>query len=168
VLNNKKGENMRLFDIANDYIGLLDCELSAEEIADTLEGIEGAFEDKIDNICYVIAEHNALAEAAKVEIERLKKRKEQAEATVERLRDYVSLCMDKMEKKSVKTALHSVTLVAGRDVVNVEDEALIYPVFFNERITRSLDKKQLLEALKSGQAVEGASIGTSKPSLRIK
>lgn len=44
----------KLYEIANEYAKLMDSDLEPEMIADTIEGMEGEFTDKIEQLLSVI------------------------------------------------------------------------------------------------------------------
>ena len=79
---------MKLYEIANDYLALLQAidegEIPEEAIADTLEAIEGEIEFKADNLACVLKTLNAEVSAIKAEERHLQsvesKRKRQASA----------------------------------------------------------------------------------------
>ena len=54
---------MNIFDLSADYLQILgmmdDPELDEQMLKDTMEGIEGALEDKFDNYVYVAKETQA-------------------------------------------------------------------------------------------------------------
>ncbi|ABV04671.1 conserved hypothetical protein [Escherichia coli HS] len=44
----------KLYEIANEYAKLMDSDLEPEMIADTIEGMEGEFTDKIEQLLAII------------------------------------------------------------------------------------------------------------------
>ena len=48
----------KLYEIANEYAKLMDSDLEPEMIADTIEGMEGEFTDKIEQLLSVIQKMN--------------------------------------------------------------------------------------------------------------
>ena len=62
---------MKLYEIKNTYLDFLarmeSGEIPEEAVQDTLEGLEGVFEEKADNIACLIKTLNAEASAIKTE-----------------------------------------------------------------------------------------------------
>jgi seryl-tRNA synthetase len=163
-----------LYEIADNYKELLNMDLDEETLADTLESIQGEFNDKADNICHVVANIKSDVEAIEAEMSRLKARKDGFELRLSGLKDYLRLQMESIECKKIETSKFTINCVVGRQVVNVTDESKIPDAFFDVKRVVSLDKKMLLENLKAQIAdstlvtIEGAEIAISKSSLRIK
>ena len=85
---------MKLFEIANDYQSLIELIESGvyteSELADTLEGVKGMFEEKADNTACVIKNITAEIFALRAEERKLAERRRIKENQVERLREYLS------------------------------------------------------------------------------
>ena len=60
-----------LYQITNEYRELENMDLDPETLADTLESLEGEFDDKADKICHVLKNLDAQAKACFDESERL-------------------------------------------------------------------------------------------------
>ncbi|EMQ3385133.1 siphovirus Gp157 family protein, partial [Escherichia coli O3:H7] len=52
----------KLYEIANEYAKLMDSDLEPEMIADTIEGMEGEFTDKIEQLLAIIKNESGYAE----------------------------------------------------------------------------------------------------------
>jgi chaperonin cofactor prefoldin len=154
-----------LYEIKENYRGLMDMELDAETMADTLEAIEGEFEVKAESICYVLANIDSDIDALDNEVKRLQARKKVLNNRKESLKDYLRENMTAIDKSKIETSLFTISRVKGRASALISDEALIPKQF--QRITVSIDKTALLAELKN-QPVEGAELTTSKELLRIK
>lgn len=57
----------KLYEIANEFAKLMDSDLEPETIADTIEGMEGEFTDKIEQLLSVIKNESGYAERLKEE-----------------------------------------------------------------------------------------------------
>lgn len=158
---------MKLYEIADNYKALLDLDIDEQTLADTLESITGEFEDKADAICHVIANLDADIEALDAEAKRLQARKSTFSNRKDSLKGYLRSHMELIDKKKIETTKFTINCVAGRDMAVILDEDKIPKDYFNEKVTVSLDKKALLTALSAGD-VEGAEMGKTKSSLRIK
>lgn len=155
-----------LYEIAENYQALLSMDLDAETLADTLESIEGEFEDKADNICHLIAEVGGKVDIIDAEIKRLSARKKTLSNRKDNLRDYLLTQMEIIDKKKIETPKFTITRVLGREVCFIENESSIPQMF--QKTTISIDKTLLLQHLKDGESIAGASIGIGSSSLRIK
>ena len=157
-----------LYEITNDYRELLNMDLDAETLADTLESIDAEFDDKADNICHVIANIDSDCDALDGEIKRLQDRKKSAANRKDGLKTYLRESMERLEKKKIATTKFTINCVAGRDMATVLNENDLPRGFF-EPLPQvfKLDKASLLESLKAGP-VTGAELGKTKSSLRIK
>lgn len=72
-----------------------------------------------------------------------------------------------MDLKKVQGNLFTVTIQKNPQSVNILNEDLIPEKFKITKTTTSIDRRELLAALKEGQAVEGAEIKQTE-SLRIR
>lgn len=158
----------KLYELTSDYRGLLTLDLDEQTMADTLEAIDGAIEDKAENICKVLVEMQGNMSAVELEITRLVEKVKLENKRHDHLKAYLLNSMEATDKKKIETPLFTVTSVAGRDKVNVLEEGSIPMDYFNEvPASWKLDKKDLLDALKKGD-VDGAELIKGKSSLRIK
>ena len=158
---------MKLYEIADNYKALLDLDIDGQTLADTLESITGEFEDKADAICHILINLRAQSDMLAKESNRLDARADVIVYREEKLREYLKVNMEKFGKKKIESAKFTINCVAGRDMAVILDEDKIPKDYFNEKVTVSLDKKALLTALSAGD-VEGAEMGKTKSSLRIK
>jgi len=163
---------MKLYEIANEYRELLamveDGELSADDIADTLEAMDASFEDKARNCLMVMKELEAAASGAKAEADRLSALASSRKAQAEKLKEYVSENMQSTNKDKMDLGIFALTLKKATKVVDVKDESSIPKTYFVEvPATEKLDKASLLAALKVGP-VDGAELKDGKRALIIK
>jgi len=157
-----------LYKIAGDYKELQNMDLDAETLADTLESIEGEFDDKADSICHVLANLEANAKASFDESERLGDRGVSIKIRIDGLKEYLRENMEKLGKKKIESAKFTINCVAGRDKVGDIDYSKLPARFmYTPEVDEKLDKKMLLAELKMGD-IEGAELVKSKSSLRIK
>ena len=79
-----------LYDITGRALALLqmadDEDIEDEVFKDTLDGIEGEFDDKIETYCKVIKNIEADAKAVAEELKRLQTKKKHLENTVDRMK----------------------------------------------------------------------------------
>jgi hypothetical protein len=134
---------------------LYDEEIDEQTILDTLESIEGEFEDKADNYAKLYKSMKADVEAIKKEEERLSARRISLENRTKHLKDTLEANMKQIGKTKFKTTLFSFNIQKNGgiqplklDVTNVNDlpaEYLIQqdPLPDNEKIRELLACQQV-------------------------
>lgn len=163
---------MKLYELAQmmDMVingGLVFDEETGEVLFDSsnLDELEAALDAKIEACCIVVKETEAEAEAIKAEEKRLKARRERKEKEAARLREYVQRCMEQSGARKIDTPRVCVTSRSSK-YVNVYDEAKVPRMFMAEKITESVDKKAVREAIKDGIEVPGCEL-SERISLKI-
>lgn len=167
---------MKLFEIKDTYLAFQNAidqgEIPVEAIADTLESIEGEFEEKADNIACIIKDMSAEAQAIKAEESNLYERRKAKERQVEGLREYLSKTMMEMGKSKVETPRNVISFRRSTGL-EIEDEAR-----FTQYLSRygdeylnyeepTINKKAVTEAVKAGVEFAGASLVT-RQNLQIR
>lgn len=157
-----------LYEIANDYAKLMDEDFDPEFIADTLAGIEGMLEDKVENCLAVIKNELAYAESLKAESKKLSERAKSSELRAERIKEYIAASLETAGKKSLKAGVHQVTVRAASKSVEILDSGALPAEFVEYETNTKPDKLAIKKQLEAGIEVPGAQIKTGKPSLLIK
>ncbi len=161
-----------LRDMTGQYTELLaiasDAELPENALADTLEGLKGEIKLKAENIAHVLLNSDTDVAALDAEIQRLTNRKKAIENGKERLRDYLRFNMEATRTTKIDCPLFSISLGKARDKVSIDNEDVLDESYFNVKITRSPDKRVLLDHLKKGIEIEGVSLIKSQSPLRIR
>lgn len=158
----------KLYEIANQYAELENSGLDPEFIADTLDGIQGEFEDKVENVLKLIKNEQAYADALKDEARSFSERAKVSENKIESLKDYLVSSIEVAGLKSVRAGMMSVSLRSPSKSVEVTDVKKI-PVDYVEFDTViKPDKLAIKKLLEAGQEVPGCELKTGKPSLLIK
>jgi hypothetical protein len=100
-----------LFDLTADYLQILDMmddpELDQQTLADTMEGIEGALEDKFDRYVYVAKQEQGDIDVLNETIKQLQARKKSKEENLKKLKKVMTDVMNGTGKIKFKTAQHS-------------------------------------------------------------
>jgi len=161
-LRDMTGQYKELMTIASDP------ELPPEALADTLEGLEGEIKIKAENIVHVLLNSDGLVEARKTEIARLQDSVKALQNGKERLKDYLRFNMEATGITKIDCPLFTISLGKGRDIVSIDNEAMLDDFYLNTKTTVTPDKRIILRDLKEGKEIEGASLTTSQSSLRIK
>ena len=157
----------KLYELTTQYKGLAELDdLPEDALHDTLEALEGDLQVKAENLLAVVTNMGADVAAIDAEIKRLQARKKAITNRQESLREYLRYNMDEAGISKITCPLFTITLAAGRPVVDVQDESLIPDGY--ARVERKLDKTAILRALKAGKDVPGAKLGKLQPALRIK
>ena len=170
---------MKLYEIGEKYLALQrmleDGEYDEDAINNTLEAIETAAEDKIDNIACLIKSMESEANAIQAEIKKLEARAKAKSNSAERLKNYAKGQMALLGLEKVETARNVVRLGAARDRVAIDDlDALINYAESsgeNDLITYSApepSKKLIAKKLKNGETIPGAKLEKGEPTLTIR
>ena len=165
---------MKLYEIANDYIALMQAiendELPEECIADTLEAIKGEIEIKADNIACLLKNTEAEIKAFKEEENRLAERREAKEKALKRLKIYLSDMLIRTNVMNVETVRNKISFRKS-EVVEVDDSFFKWAIVNRNDLLSfkepSANKTEIKKALKGGQAIEGAKLVTNQ-NIQIK
>lgn len=167
---------MRLYDIANDYLELLQAiendELPVEAVADTLEAIKGELDEKADNIGCLLKSIEADITAIKTEEQRLAERRKTKEKAYDRLKQYLSDTLQGLGIGKVETARNVITFRKS-EVAEVNESAFLEWAKANRvdlitvKVTESANKTEIKKELKAGTEIPGAVLVT-KNNLQLK
>ena len=162
-----------LYELTADFQNLLmlaeDPDTDPQAFADTLEGIEGAIEDKADNYAKVIRTLEADAAACDAEAKRLRNKKQTIENNIKRMKSALQFAMRMTGKTKFKTALFTFGIRKNPasvviDAANVRD----FPEQYIIESEPILDKKALKDALKAGEDMTGLCHLEQSESLSIR
>ena len=146
---------------------LEEMELDAVTIRDTLDGYSADFDNKVIAIASLIRNIEATATAIKEAEDQMATRRKALNNRAAWLREYVISNMKAIGKEAVDCPLFSVKVRTNRPSVIVEDNAFIPLKYRIEKNVVTPDKKALLQALESGEQLEGITLVCSN-SLSIK
>lgn len=125
-----------LYQLTNDILYLQEMmdnpEIDIQTIMDTMEGVEGEFEEKAENIAKLIRNIESDITAIKAEEKRLKSLKEKKESSIAKLKEYIKRCMALTGKRSFNTKLFSFgirknpasVVMDTEDIKNIPDKFL--------------------------------------------
>lgn len=159
---------MKLYELTADYnqVLLLAEDLEQEIFQDTLAAIEGAIEDKAENMAKMVRCIEADVNALKEEEKRLADRRKALENKVSGIKEYLQQQLEFAGIDKVKRPTLTVSIQANPPSVEIADESLI-PSDFMVPQPSKIDKKAILTALKAGLFIEGCSMKQGR-SVRIK
>jgi len=140
----------------------------AQAVSDTMEMIEGEFNDKALSLVNVMKNIGAGIPSINAEIARLTARKKTIENNQAHMTKYLQTNMEASDISKIECPLFTITLAKGRDIVSVDDEDAIPAEYMNYKTDASPMKKEILAALKSGEEINGVSLIKSSNSIRIK
>ena len=144
----------------------LDPDTAPEALADTMEAIEGEFEDKADGYAKVMKTLDADVSAIKAEIARLTERKKSIETNIDRMKRALESSMRATGKTKFKTTLFSFGIQKNVPSVSILDESKIPEQFLIPQSPK-IDKRAIMAALKDGEHYEWAEVVQTE-SLRIR
>ena len=142
-----------------------DCQIA---VRDTLEAIEGEFNQKAVAVSHVILNLDSDSDAIGAEIKRLTDRRRAIENRREEVREYLRQNMEAAGITHISCPLFSITLAKGREVVVIDNEDSIPDELVSVTTKVAPDKAAIAAAIKSGQEVPGAYLERGKSSIRIK
>ncbi|MCU6225954.1 siphovirus Gp157 family protein [Morganella morganii] len=143
-------------------------EFTPEEIADTLEGIEGALGDKLDAIMFHVRNLEGQANTLGEEAKRLADRKKSFELQAKNLKKCALICLLTAKLDKLKTTRNTFTAAKGRASIVIDDETKIPDSLVDVQTIVSPDKKAIKEALENGIEVPGAHIEIGERSLMVR
>jgi len=162
----------KLYEITDqhrDLLGMVEREeLSASDIADTVDALEGEFGSKADSLIRVVKGFDGDIDAIDSEIKRLQARKSAFKNRQQSLRDYLKFNMQKTGIKQIKCPLFTISLAAGRDQAIIDDPDQLPDELVEARVTIQPKKAEILRKLKAGEDVPGARIEKTEESVRIR
>lgn len=159
---------MQLYKLTDEMLELQDIGMNPEDIADTIEGMELEFNDKIEQTLSLIKNMEAEAVAFKAEAKRLSDIASSKLKSVDKIKEYIKGEMVRLEKVKVSTGVHSLTIRKPVKKLSIVNDSKIPPEWFDVKVVQSPKKKEMLAALKGGQEIEGVEIVMGESSLIIK
>lgn len=140
----------------------------AVALRDTMEGIEGEFQEKGKAIAMITLNIDGDLEAIQSQIDRLTERKRIITNRKESLKEYLRTNMDAAGITKITHPLFTITCGKGKPIVVIDDEKAIPDDFVNVKVTSAPDKAAIAKALKDGKQVPGAHSEIGKSSISIK
>lgn len=145
---------MTLYELNDQFRALLelaeDPETDPEVLADTMEGLEGEFEDKADGYATVIASIKGDAAMLKEEIDRLTNRKRTMENNVKRMLQALENSMRLLGMQKFKTTRFSYNIQKNPASVVLDVDPSVLPADYLIPQEPKIDKARIKEDLKAG------------------
>ena len=162
-----------LYTISKEYQELALLAESADEdlavaVRDTMEGIQGEFQEKGKALAMVTLNMDGDLEAIQSQIDRLTERKRLLVNRKESLKDYLRTNMEASGITKITHPLFTITLGKGKPIVVIDEESKIPDDFMRVKVTSAPDKAEIAKAIKEGVEVPGAHSEIGKSSISIK
>lgn len=162
-----------LYDITGRMLDLLaiadDEDIEPEVFKDTLESIEGEYDDKIEAYCKAIKNLEAEAKAVDDEKKRLDGKRKRLETNISRMKDTVMASLRLMDKTTAGGKVLKASIRKNGGVLPlVIDTAPDDLPFEYQKVTVEADNTAIREALDKGIGLTFAHYGERGESLSIK
>ena len=146
-----------------------DGEMSAEDLADTLEGLSGDLLAKGKDVLLYMANLDGDIKAFDDEIKRMTARKKTLSNHHAWLKEYLRTNMIECDFTKIESPLFTATLRKPTKMVEITSEKDL-PVSYQTMIPASwqINKRQILKDLKAGIEIPGARLIDAKQGLTIK
>ena len=152
-----------LYELAEDYLHILDLledpEADADALEQELDGIAGKITQKAEAIAGLVKQFEGMAATRKSAADRMRELAASDQRNADRLRDYVLRHMQALGTEKIDTARFRISVRTNPPAVQVLEEMLIPDDYKRVVTTISVDKKAIMEHLKStGEVVPGVEV----------
>jgi hypothetical protein len=155
-----KGEYQRLYEMAEE------CELELEDLQDTLESLDGEFEDKAVGYAMIMKEFDGQIDIIKKEVDRLKAKEQSLKKNKDRMKKALEEAMIETKNEKFKTDLFSFNIQNNPPTIELDTDYEIPDEYYIPQEPK-LDKKTLIKDVKAGKEFKGVSLVQGR-SLRIR
>lgn len=160
---------MKLYELSENHRALMAlAEDEGIDVADTIEGVEGEFNDKAQSLVHVLQNMDGDVTALDAEIERLQTRKKAIQNRQDSMRDYLRQNMEATGIRKISCPLFTINCIQGREIAEIENPDALPDEYVKVKTTVSPDKNAITKALKDGETIPGAKLIHAKSSIRIK
>lgn len=162
-----------LYEITEQFKELAALAEGADEdlaiaVRDTMEAVEGEFQEKGKALAMVTLNMDGDIDAIDKQIERLVERKRCIVNRKESLKDYLRTNMEAAGITKITHPLFTITLGKGKPIVVIDQESEIPDEFMRVKTSMAPDKAEIARAIKEGVDVPGAHSEIGQSSIRIK
>ena len=162
-----------LMDLTNDFRQIMemmdDPELDPQTLKDTMEGIEGAFEDKFDGYAAVLRQISGYVKTLEEEKKRLDDRIKVFQNNMSRMKEIMLFAMNATGKTKFKTAQNSFWTQKTTESVVIDAENVdSIPEEFLRFKAPEPDKTKIKEAIKAGVPMDGIAHLEQGETVRMK
>lgn len=161
-----------IFELTKEQRKLMNAiesgELSKEAAEDTLDGMVGELDDKIDAYCGVLNKLNLQLDAIKSEKDRIESLQKEKENEINRVKSFMIFALQVIDKTKFDTGLHKGHIRKGREKLVSKPGAVAPDEFVTTMVTEKVDNSALTAAIKSGESFEGFSLERGESTIVIK
>lgn len=161
---------MNLYELKYNYLKLQELiengELTADELADTIESINDDIDFKAENYAKIIKMQDYNVKMLKSEIERLTNKKKTLENNIDWLRENLKSCMIETNKTKIKTKLFNISISDNKESVEIINESEIPDEYF--RIKKEVNKEAIKDDLIKGVEIKGVKLSKIGKKLVIR
>ena len=155
-----KGQFKELMEMADE------CNLTQDDIKDTLEGLDYELEEKADAYAKVIRTLECDVDSVDAEIKRLTDKKRRIQNNIGSMKRSLESTMLELGKKKIKTPLFGFNIQKNPPSVNILDEDKV-PENFRIKQPDKIDRKSIIAELKESGNTDWAELVQTE-SLRIR
>lgn len=149
-----------LYVLAGEYRAieqkLIDTDMDAQTIADTLQGVAGELEEKAINVAMFVRNLESSADQIDQAIKQMQERKKAMESKAESIKKYLLENMQRTGITKIESPYFAVQLKKNPPSVIIDNENDINDKFKVTKTVTSIDKESIKLAIKSGEIVAGA------------
>ncbi|MDG9671853.1 siphovirus Gp157 family protein [Hahella sp. CR1] len=138
-----------------------------QAVVDTLDAIEGEFQEKAVSVAHFIRNLEPDIKAVDTEIKRLQARKQALENRREQVIDYLRENMERTGIKRIGCPLFSIAYVQGRETAVIEEASALPDEYVDVKTEVKPNKASITKALKAGVEIPGARLERVKSAIRI-
>ena len=162
-------QGISLYELEEQYrelhAMLLDDDIDAEAVTETLKTVEGGIAQKVLSYARVVKSIEADCDAIAAEVKRLQDRKAARLAKVARMKDAMKDALEAISDRKVSDALFTVAVQKNPPSVAIYQDMDIPETY--KRYEPVIDKRAILDALKAGETVPGCELKQGE-SVRIR
>lgn len=163
-----------LYELAGEYhqaaVTMSNMDMDEQTIADTLEGLSGALEEKAKNVAAFVRNLESTAEQIKLAEKQMADRRKAMENRAERIREYLKTNMELAGITQIECPHFKLAIKKNPPSVVIDAESQIPADYMTQPVAPppAPDKKLIAQAIKDGFEVPGAHLETGKTRLDIR
>lgn len=152
----------KLFELKNTYLSIEDEINSSDEISEeqlmVFESIEDDIKEKSINIGYIIQNLESEIDSIDKAIKSMQLRQAKLMKKSNSLKEYLKLNLEVCNMKEIKSPYFDIKVKINPYSVLIENESLLPDSYFNEKITKIIDKISIRNDIKNNIFVPGAAL----------
>jgi len=166
-------ENQTLYKLTDDLIDVFNSisesqgEISEKDEA-KLAQVQELLQQKVDKVVEYRKLLDDKLDIVDKRIKELSEHKNVLKNKIANFESYIVNCLAKMDSKKVFGDTHYINLPKPRKVVIVYNEKALPDDYIKKEVVEKIDKKLLLDKLKSGEEIFGAELVDAKQSITFK